>query len=1121
MKKFRSQLTSVRGKTFLGFAVILLLVLGMIVASFYQLKQVQIASSAVVPGTEQVEYIQEFALATSSLAVNLDRLFVTADVESEENIRKELNFMRDILTTLQSQPIEGTEETINQLLAATEQLESGMTSFLDADRNSMSSNDLNRALIDLYKLNDNVNELQQQLLTETLANLRKTAESQQSIINNVNTQFIILGVAILLIAIIATLVLSRTLRPIGALTEVSLDIASGNLDRVAPVESNDEIGTLAMAFNSMTEQMRGLVGDLEQRIAARTRDMTLANEIGRTVSEIRDSNQLLSAAVKIIHDEFDLYLAQIYLVEADQETMLLHAAEGQAADRLLSQGHFLVVNTTSINGTAVSEKRAVVVSNTVEDLQFRPNPLLPDTRSEMVVPLIVRDRVIGSLDVQSVIPNTFTEENVPAFIAMAGQLAIALENAALFSEREKTAVELAANVTESEQQTRRFAALNEMGAAFAATTKMDEVYQIVSSYILSLVDGDRASLALVTDAGDSAKVFALQGEEGAIPTGAMLPFTGTAVGLAITENRVVQLPKETPMSTYGDSRQLAQQGLQSVLITPLNASGQVIGTLNIGSLQSYAFSNTNINFIQQIATLLATTIDSMLLVDRVQNLASIVESHPDAIGTGTIDGYAIYLNPAGRALFGLAEDADITTMEIKDFYIQEDAERFEQEGLPTALATGSWSTEAQIRKTDGSIIPVEQTIAIIYDKTEQVAGFSITVRDITSRIVAVEAQRRLATQLEERLLQVNAMQRVMTHEGWSAFLTAENRMVQGFKFNNEQIGLISTRDIQQNATLPRLIQLTGEDSPPADLSTMAAPVQVRGETIGVIGVRNSNGLPLTNEQTVILNAMSQQVAMALDRARLFEEMEMAREQMNVLYVGSERVIRAQSVADVLVALIESTRLKRMDTANFLFFNRPWDKTVPETMMIAALWERISGFTPEEVGAVYSIEQFPSLLNISKDEPTLFYDVATDERAGPDAKLLAERLGVKCVMYFPLIVGDQWVGLLSTKSKEAVKLSDDDLKQIVGLVGQAATASQTQQLFMQAQTRVRREQLLREVSTKVYAAPDAESILKTAVKEVNRIMGVDSFVYLDDQSPKQAQATNGTPLETAETTGQEG
>ncbi len=317
----------------------------------------------------------------------------------------------------------------------------------------------------------------------------------------VSAVFIIIAL-LSLIGFLVWLAAGRVISPIFTLTNAATAVASGNFNENVEIKQTDEIGTLAVAFNSMTEQLRSLVFNLEQRVAARIRDLALANEIGRTVSEIRDKNQLLADAVKIIYDEFDLYLAQIYLVDADQETLLLHAAEGQAADRLLRQGHFLVVNTTSINGTAVSEKRTIVVSNTTEDPLFRPNPLLPDTRSEMAVPLIARNKVIGSLDIQSTTPNAFTEENILAFSTMAGQLAIALENASLFSDREKTAAEIVTILSETEQQAQRLTALNEMGAALAATSKIDEVYQIVSATILSLVDGDRASLALVTNAGD-------------------------------------------------------------------------------------------------------------------------------------------------------------------------------------------------------------------------------------------------------------------------------------------------------------------------------------------------------------------------------------------------------------------------------------------------------------------------------------------------------------------------------------------------------------------------------------------------------------------------------------------
>lgn len=946
-------------------------------------------------------------------------------------------------------------------------------------------------------------------------------ESQATVTQFLMGAIVIVIAVLILIGFLVWLVAGREIRPIFSLTNAATAFTAGNLNQHITIKQQDEIGTLATAFNSMTEQIRGLVGNLEQRVTARTRDLELANEIGRNVLEIHDSNQLLADAVKIIHDGFNLYLAQIYLVEDNQETLLLHAAEGQAANRLLAQGHFLAITTASINGTAVSEKRAIIVPDTAKDPLFRPNPLLPDTRSEMAVPLLVNDRVIGVLDIQSTIPNTFTEENVPAFVAMAGQLAIALENASLFNEREAATTAMEAVLANTEQQAYRLTGLNEMGTSLAAAAKLDDVYQIIGSLILTLIEGDRASLALITETGDSAEVFALQGEKGAIPTGTTLPFTGTAVGLAIQENSIVQLPKDSPLATYADSRQLAQKGLRSLVLLPLNASGHVVGTLNIGSTQSYAFSESDINFAQQIAALLASTIDRLNLVERVQGLATLVENHPDFIGIGTLAGEALYINPAGLALLGLPADFDITSMGATDFYIQEDAEQLQQEGIPTALETGSWTAEVQLQKADGTTIPVEQTIAINYDTEGKATNFSITMRDITNRKQAAEAQNRLSTQLEERLLQVNAMQRAMTHEGWSAFLTSPNRLVQGFKFNEDQIGLISTRDVAQG-NVPGIITQTDSDDPhPPDLSTTAVPVDIRGQTIGIIGAKNTDGTPLSIEQSTLLSAMSQQVATALDRARLFEEMEMAREQMNSLYSGSERVIRATSIDEVLIALVESTKLKIMDTANFLFFSEPWDKTAPDTMTVGAIWEKVNGFTPEQVNDIYKIDLFPSMYNINKDEPTLFYDIATDERAGPDAKMLAEQLNVKSVMYFPLIVGNQWFGLLSAKATNNVSLAGDEIKQITGLVDQAATVSQTQRLFTQAQTRARREQLLREVGTKVYAAPDAESIMKTAVKEVNRIMGIDSFVYLDAQSPKQEQPTNGSPLATEETTGQEG
>jgi GAF domain-containing protein len=271
----------------------------------------------------------------------------------------------------------------------------------------------------------------------------------------------------------------------------------------------------------------------------------------------------------------------------------------------------------------------------------------------------------------------------------------------------------------------------------------------------------------------------------------------------------------------------------------------------------------------------------------------------------------------------------------------------------------------------------------------------------------------------------------------------------------------------------------------------------------------------------MLNALTQQVADALERSRLFEEMEMAREQMNMLYVGSERLVRANSIEEVLSALVESTELRHMDRASMFFFDKVWDDVAPETMTVTAVWEKRNLGAGAPVGTTLPLSQMPSLQLVNKYEPAIFSDILADERVGADAKMLAEQYGVTSVMFFPLVIGDQWIGIVMVQSVNAHKLTEDNIRQITGLVDQAASVSQSQRLFTQTQARARREQLLREVGAKVYAAPNAETILKTAAKEVNRIMGVDAFVYLDDPSDQKPIPTNGHSLAAPETTGQEG
>jgi len=199
---------------------------------------------------------------------------------------------------------------------------------------------------------------------------------------------------------------------------------------------------------SVNQELRSLQSSLEQRVSIATRDLGLAAEVGRRLSLVRDTDVMLTDAVEMIGERFDLYYTQVYLTDPTGRALILRAGTGEVGQILLRRGHRLPVDMSSLNGITATERRAVIVEDTETSSVHRPNPLLPDTRSEMVVPLLVGERVVGVLDMQSVQPGAFSEENLPAFEALAGQLAISIANAELFEETERAR-------TVVEEQTRR------------------------------------------------------------------------------------------------------------------------------------------------------------------------------------------------------------------------------------------------------------------------------------------------------------------------------------------------------------------------------------------------------------------------------------------------------------------------------------------------------------------------------------------------------------------------------------------------------------------------------------------------------------------------------------------
>lgn len=205
----------------------------------------------------------------------------------------------------------------------------------------------------------------------------------------------------------------------------------GDLSARVPVSGEDEFSQLGAAFNAMASEMQGLVEGLEQRVSERTRDLTITAEIGRAVTARYEPRDLMNEIVELIRQRFGYYHAQVFLLDEAGERAELVASTGKAGRELLARRHALEVGSQSVIGQVTARGEPIVATDTDSSGVHRRNELLPDTRSEMALPMRIGEQVIGALDVQSVAPGAFDEDIVAVFQSMADQLALAIDNARL------------------------------------------------------------------------------------------------------------------------------------------------------------------------------------------------------------------------------------------------------------------------------------------------------------------------------------------------------------------------------------------------------------------------------------------------------------------------------------------------------------------------------------------------------------------------------------------------------------------------------------------------------------------------------------------------------------------
>ena len=194
----------------------------------------------------------------------------------------------------------------------------------------------------------------------------------------------------------------------------------------------------AEAYAAELNVQRATLEERTHDLARRTRYLEATAEVARDAASVLDQRTLLSHIVTLVSTRFGFYHTGIFLLDNSGEWAVLQAASSEGGQHMLTRGHRLRVGVQGIVGYVTGRGEPRIALDVGADAVFFDNPDLPNTRSEMALPLRARGEIIGALDVQSTEPEAFGAEDVAVLQTLADQMALAISNAGLFEQAQES-----------------------------------------------------------------------------------------------------------------------------------------------------------------------------------------------------------------------------------------------------------------------------------------------------------------------------------------------------------------------------------------------------------------------------------------------------------------------------------------------------------------------------------------------------------------------------------------------------------------------------------------------------------------------------------------------------------
>jgi PAS domain S-box-containing protein len=778
-----------------------------------------------------------------------------------------------------------------------------------------------------------------------------------------------------------------------------------------------------------------------------------ASDVSRAVSSILDPDRLMQQVVDLARERFDLYYAGLFVMDESGEWTgepgkwaVLRAGTGKAGRQMLARGHKLRIGGTSMVGQCVATRQARIALDVGEEAVRFDNPYLPETRSELAVPLVSRGQAIGALTIQSAQEAAFSDEDIAVFQTMADQLANAIQNARLYDNAQK-------EIAERKQMEEALAFERDLLRALMQNLPDHIYFKDTFSRFIRINAAQTHRFGLSDPAQAVGKTdFDFFTEEHARPA------YEDEQNIIKTGQPILNLEERETWADRPDT-------WVSTTKMPLrDETGNIVGTFGI---------SRDITDRKQMEEALA----------RERNLLrSLIDNAPDYIYVKDTDSRFVTANPATLRIMGVASVDELAGKNDFDFYPVDLATKYyddeqaiihsgqpllqQEEPVVDAAGNPGWisTTKVPLRDTQGKIFGL---VGMGRDITErkrvemklerravQLRAAAEVARDATTARDLEELLNRAVNLVRDRFGFYHAGIFLVDEQGEYAILTAASgqagqaMLEDGYKLKVGATGIVGyvTRRGQ-----PRIALDVGTDAVhfrnpylPDTRSELALPFKVGGRVIGALDVQSQQPAAFDEEDVQVLQTMADQLAVAIENVRLVTELQSRLREISVLYQSYSQEAWSQATGGDTAPGYE------YDRARVMPLNR---QLSPDA--VAQL----------KTGQIVTLEA---------------------EQAGGS--------GQRSTLVAPLMLRGQMIGAVGFEQDEpAQQLSPEDRAVIEAVTSQVAMALENARLFEEAQRRASREQLASAVTARIRASLDIDTVLKTAVQEMREALGLPEVV----------------------------